>query len=202
MRQELRYLGLPRLGRIATVAAMPSPVGHALAGLAVGVLAAGPRNLVRSLDPPAARRPIDTALLAMLPMAALGVLPDIDLLFGVHSMYTHSLGAVVARAARRSRRHRRRGAGPLPPAWPTPATSCWTGWATTRRRRSGSWRSGRSRPRTSSPNLHLFLPISRRYWVQGFLAHNLTAVAREVLCIGPLAFFAYWRLTHVADKRM
>ena len=58
---------------------MPSPVGHALAGLAVGVLAAGPRNLVRSLDPPAAKRPIDTALLAMLPMAALGVLPDVDL---------------------------------------------------------------------------------------------------------------------------
>ena len=85
---------------------MPSPVGHALAGLAVGVLAAGPRNLVRSLDPPAARRPIDTALLAMLPMAALGVLPDFDLLFGMHSMYTHSLGAVVARAAGRSRRHR------------------------------------------------------------------------------------------------
>ena len=48
----------------------------------------------------------------------------------------------------------------------------------------------------------LFLPISRRYWVPGFLAHNLTAVAREILCIGPVAFFAYWRLTHVAGKRM
>ena len=57
-------------------------------------------------------------------------------------------------------------------------------------------------PTTTSPTLHLFLPISRRYWVPGFLAHNLTAVAREVLCIGPLAFFAYWRLTHVANKRM
>jgi inner membrane protein len=194
-------LGLPAIGRIATVWRMPSPLGHALAGVAVGVLASGPRALVRSLDPPAAKRPIDTALLAMLPFAALGALPDIDLLFGVHSMYTHSLGAtlvvlLVARAV----------------------TGGWR-WASAAALAYGShilldflghdttapigvmalW------PLTSGyyqSDLHLFLPISRRYWVPGFLAHNLTAVAREVLCIGPLAFFAYWRLTHVADKRL
>jgi hypothetical protein len=50
-------------------------------------------------------------------------------------------------------------------------------------------------------DLHLFLPISRRYWVPGFVAHNLTAVAREVLCIGPLALLAYWRLMQVARQR-
>jgi membrane-bound metal-dependent hydrolase YbcI (DUF457 family) len=180
---------------------MPSPVGHALAGLAVGVLAAGPRNLVRALDPPAARRPIDTALLAMLPMAVLAVVPDVDLLFGVHSIYTHSLGAaiIVLLIAR-----------VVTGAWRWAIAAClayashilldWLGHDTTPPRGiMALWPITRA---YFESDLHLFLPISRRYWIPGFLAHNLTAVAREVLCVGPLAFFAYWRLTHVAGRRM
>ena len=180
---------------------MPSPVGHALAGLAVGVLVAGPRALVRSLDPPAAKRPVDTAMLAMLPFAALGALPDVDLLFGVHSMYTHSLGAalivlLVARVVTGGWRW----AIAAGLAYGSHILLDWLGHDTTPPIGvMALW------PFTSGyyqSDLHLFLPISRRYWVPGFLAHNLTAVAREVLCMGPLAFLAYWRLTHVADRRM
>jgi inner membrane protein len=180
---------------------MPSPVGHALAGLAAGVLAAGPRALVRSLDPPAARRPIDTALLAMLPFAALGALPDIDLLFGVHSMYTHSLGAVllvllIARVVTGAWRW----AIAASLAYASHILLDWLGHDTTAP--IGILALWPLSAEYYQSTLHLFLPISRRYWVQGFLAHNLTAVAREVLCLGPLAFLAYWRLTHVAGKRM
>jgi inner membrane protein len=180
---------------------MPSPVGHALAGLAVGVLAAGPRNLVRSLDPPAAKRPIDTALLAMLPMAALGVVPDVDLLFGLHSMYTHSLGAaimvlLVARLVTGAWRW----AIAASLAYASHILLDWLGHDTTAP--IGIMALWPLTPAYFQSNLHLFLPISRRYWVAGFLAHNLSAVAREVVCIGPVAFLAYWRLTHVANKRM
>ncbi len=180
---------------------MPSPVGHALAGLAVGVFAAGPRLLVRSLDPPAARRPLDTALLAMLPFAALGTLPDVDLLFGVHSMYTHSIGAVLAvLVVARVVTGGWRWAVAAALAYATHILLDWLGHDTTPPIGiMALW------PVSSDyyqSDLHLFLPISRRYWVQGFLAHNLTAVAREILCIGPLAWLAYWRLTRVANKRM
>ncbi|WP_291983176.1 metal-dependent hydrolase [Luteitalea sp.] len=180
---------------------MPSPLGHALAGLAVGVLAAGPRALVRALDPPAARRPIDTALLALLPFAALGALPDIDLLFGVHSMYTHSVGAVlIVLAVARVVTGGWRWALAAALAYASHILLDWLGHDTTAP--IGVMALWPFTPGFYQSDLHLFLPISRRYWVQGFLAHNLTAVAREVLVIGPLAFFAYWRLTHVAGKRM
>jgi inner membrane protein len=180
---------------------MPSPVGHALAGLAVGVLAAGPRALVRQLDPPAARRPVDTALLAMLPFAALGALPDIDLLFGVHSMYTHSVGAaLIVLLLARLVTGGWRWAIAASLAYASHILLDWLGHDTTAP--IGVMALWPFRPDFYQSDLHLFLPISRRYWVQGFLAHNLTAVAREILCIGPVAFFAYWRLTHVAGKRM
>ena len=63
---------------------MPSPIGHALAGMAAGCVVAGPR---RAFARPGHWR---LALFALL-----GMLPDADLLFGLHSMHTHSLGAAV-----------------------------------------------------------------------------------------------------------
>ena len=180
---------------------MPSPLGHALAGVAVGVLAAGPRALVRSLDPPAAKRPIDTALLAMLPFAALGMLPDVDLLFGVHSMYTHSIGAVaLVLLVTRMLTGRWRWAVAAGLAYGSHLLLDWLGHDTTPPIGiMALW------PFTAGyyqSDLHLFLPISRRYWVDGFLAHNLTAVAREVLCLGLFTVLAYWRLIRVADRRL
>ncbi len=58
---------------------MPSPVGHALAGVAT----------VWTLTPRAPRRLVLVA-------AALAVLPDADLVHaGSHRFFTHSLGAVI-----------------------------------------------------------------------------------------------------------
>src|SRR3954468_22658045 len=70
---------------------MPSPIGHALAGLAVGWAVAAPGASPRRAAAP------------ML-CAAIAAAPDLDLLLGIHRMYFHSLGAVfvvllVARVA-------------------------------------------------------------------------------------------------------
>jgi len=61
---------------------MPSPVGHALGGFAVGWLAARSSRL-------------DRPLLTGLVFAGLGVLPDVDIVVeGTHRLYTHSIAAV------------------------------------------------------------------------------------------------------------
>lgn len=67
---------------------MPSPVGHALAGYAVGALIAGrpTRGTGARLWPPPR---------LMIAWALLGCAPDVDFLFGAHSMYTHSVGAAL-----------------------------------------------------------------------------------------------------------
>ena len=163
-------------------------------------MVAGPRSLVRAIDPPAARRPIDTAMLAALPFALVGTLPDLDLLFGTHSTYTHSIGAaalvlVIARVV--TGQWRWALAASL--AYASHILLDWLGNDTTppigiMALWPFSWEF------YESP-YHVFMPISRRYWLSGFLAHNLTAVMREILWIGPLAAFAFWRLERIAHSR-
>src|SRR4029079_18464312 len=62
---------------------MPSPIGHALAGMAVGWAIA---------DPGASPRPraVEPAI-----FGAVAVAPDLDLLIGWHRMYVHSIGATL-----------------------------------------------------------------------------------------------------------
>src|SRR5688572_12334705 len=55
---------------------MPTPVGHAVAGLAIAWMFRGRAGLA-------------------LASALAAVLPDVDLLFGSHRTYTHSIGAVA-----------------------------------------------------------------------------------------------------------
>jgi inner membrane protein len=62
---------------------MPSPVGHALASTAVGWAVARPARPWRALV-------VQTAVLA-----AIGMAPDLDILWGRHSRETHSLGAAL-----------------------------------------------------------------------------------------------------------
>ena len=75
---------------------MPTPVGHALAGVAAGYLIAGRQNRAArsALDAAPTRRSIASDRRLLL-FAGLGILADIDFLFGVHSAYTHSIGATV-----------------------------------------------------------------------------------------------------------
>jgi hypothetical protein len=36
-------------------------------------------------------------------------------------------------------------------------------------------------------DLHVFMAISRRHWLPNFWTHNLTAVAWEIVILGPVA---------------
>jgi hypothetical protein len=63
---------------------MPSPIGHALAGMAVGWAVADPAVPVR-------RRAVEPVI-----FGAVAAAPDLDLLIGLHRMYVHSIGATVA----------------------------------------------------------------------------------------------------------
>ena len=70
-------------------------MGHALAGVAAGCLTVGRVSAPRQLLPkgtPGTSLSLDRRLVVF---AALGLLADIDFLFGVHSAYTHSVGATV-----------------------------------------------------------------------------------------------------------
>ena len=66
---------------------MPSPVGHSLASIAVGWALNRPAQPTRALI-------VQTATLV-----AIGIAPDLDLLWGHHEAQTHSIGAALVVAA-------------------------------------------------------------------------------------------------------
>ena len=39
---------------------------------------------------------------------------------------------------------------------------------------------------------YVFATISRRYWLPGFVAHNINAIVREVVLLGPIAIVVYF----------
>jgi membrane-bound metal-dependent hydrolase YbcI (DUF457 family) len=164
---------------------MPSPVGHALAGLAAGWMVQG--------TPPLSAKATWTREAVL--FGTLGLLPDADLLFDAHSGPTHGIGAVAlvglaayvvwprVRPGQTARRARAAMACAL--AYGSHILLDWLG--------SDSsppigimalWPMSREFYESS---LHVFMAISRRYW-QGtaFWRQNLTAVARELLILGPI----------------
>ena len=161
---------------------MPSPVGHALGGLAAGWLVAG-----RNTSSP--RLSVGDAVV----FAAAGMAADLDLLFAVHRGPTHAIGAVVAVgivifvATRR-----RRFAAAVAAAYASHTLLDWLGtdttspmgimalWPFSREYFYSGWR--------------LFPAISRRYWLAEFWVMSVRAVAWEVLLLGPIvALAAYVR---------
>ena len=160
---------------------MPSPVGHVLAGIAVGSLAARDRGW---------GLPLTCALAA--------AVPDIDFLLPIaHRGPTHSLIAglvafVVTLAIVRA------------PAWglrPRPVAAViacavlshvlldWLGEdSSTPRGLMAFWPFSRE---YYISGLDLFDAVDRRYWRQGFWRHNLIAVAKEVAILLPLALLAF-----------
>jgi inner membrane protein len=165
---------------------MPSPLGHALAGVAAGWLAAPPIS-------PASSRSfrIQVAILS-----AVAVAPDLDLLIDRHSRETHSLGAaiIVATMAAFWR-------------WPIAATR-WRIWAAVFLAWVSHplldalaidtappigvmlfWPFSREHVQTG---LAVFSPISRSWGQPGLVAHNAWAVVREVAILGPITGAVWW----------
>jgi hypothetical protein len=187
---------------------MPSPLGHALGGIAAGWLVGGaPRRpapasgeagpddagtgrtgggRLRALY---ARDPANWRLTAL--WAGLAVAPDLDLLFGAHNTYSHSLGAVAAvfAVAWVVTRGRLRLALAAAAAWGSHLPLDWLGHDTSAPLGiMALW------PLTTAyfyADVELFMAISRRYWQDGFWQHTLLAVLRESAILLPVVI-AVW----------
>lgn len=172
---------------------MPSPLGHALGGVLAGGAVAG-----RAASSPTAWRR-DAALFALIGMA-----PDLDFLVGQHSQHTHSIGAALIVGGLALAAARR---------WPGIAPAAPRGrlrWALAAAAAYGSHILLDALGHDTTPPLGVmafwpcsgdfyqspfpvFMAISRRYWLPGFLIHNLTAVAWELALLGPLVMLVWWR---------
>jgi hypothetical protein len=126
--------------------------------------------------------------------AAIALLPDLDLVFGTHSARSHSVGAAVAAGA----------IGALASGPPRLVLGLAAGGA------YGShvfldWLGDDGTPPLGvmalwpfsnayyQADTHLFMAISRQPWWEHFWIHNLTAMGRELVIVGPIALAAWWR---------
>ncbi|MGE0462948.1 MAG: metal-dependent hydrolase, partial [Vicinamibacterales bacterium] len=171
--------GLTRLHASAYGGGMPSPVGHALGGLIVG-LVGGRESGVGSRS-------------VLLAATAAAVLPDVDFLWSRHSMETHSLGAAVLAGLvvlAWSRGRAPRLALVIALAWASHVLFDWLGSDDTPPLGvMALW------PLTSEfyfAHAYVFEAISRRTWLPNFWTHNIAAVSWELLILGPLAVLAAW----------
>lgn len=171
---------------------MPSPVGHALGGLIVGLAGLDNRTEGRTAPsrPPSRIPPARPLVLC----AAAAVLPDLDFLWGRHSMETHSLGAAVLAGLAVlawTRGRERRLALLVTLAWGSHVLFDWLGSDDTPPLGvMALW------PFTTNfyfAHAYLFEAISRRTWLPNFWSHNLYAVAKELAMLAPVAG-ALWAL--------
>lgn len=162
---------------------MPSPIAHALAGVAAGWI----------VHPPSAR---DTrsAVRRSIVFAVAGMAPDLDLLVGAHSGPTHGLGAaaivgVVAWLCLRRTGTARAGATAwgIVLAYASHTLLDWLG--TDSSPPIGIMAMWPIRRDYYESDLHVFRAISRRYWLPEFWTYNLRALARELLIFVPLVAF-------------
>jgi inner membrane protein len=172
---------------------MPSPIGHALGGIAAGaVVSRGARWETLAL------------------FALLGAVPDIDILLPIphrgptHSIVSAVLVFLVAWPALAWFRPAADGPSPvrlalaIAAAWGSHILLDWLGAdSSTPQGLMALW------PLTTThyiSGLDVFLNISRRYWLPGFWRHNAVAVTREILILGPV-LLAGQRLARPSARR-
>jgi len=137
---------------------------------------------------------------AGLTYAAIGVAPDLDLLVGSHSTYTHSVGTVgIVFLAAWAVTRRPRLAAAISAAWASHLLLDWLGSDTSPPIGiMALWPFSREHYQSS---FYVFDAISRRYWLpEQFVWSNLKAAMREVLILGPVAAVSYW-VADVNHKR-
>ena len=156
---------------------MPSPIGHAIAGVIAGW----------SIDPPSSG-----GKARILGYAAAGMAADLDLLVGAHSGPTHGIGAaaivgIVSWVILRRTGARRSAmvACAVAMAYASHTLLDWLGtdssppigimamWPFSHEYYESPW--------------HVFMAISRRYWLPEFWRFNLLALGRELLILMPIA---------------
>jgi membrane-bound metal-dependent hydrolase YbcI (DUF457 family) len=161
---------------------VPSPIGHALGGIAAG-WGTVPRR--------------DVAAAAIL--AVVAGAPDLDLLVHSHRAESHSVGAALiaglvtlsAFAATPLRRDAARWAAAVSLAW---ASHVLLDWLSNDTRPPlgvmALWPFTRDYYKAS---IEIFPPVSRRYWESRFWIYNLRALAVELLVLTPLTTLVVWR---------
>jgi membrane-bound metal-dependent hydrolase YbcI (DUF457 family) len=171
---------------------VPTPIGHAAAGLAVGWV-------TEALTIPRASQPLARLWPAGLPLACAVVAfaPDLDIVLGVHRGASHSVAGVV-------------GAGVAGAAlaavagWPRVRTAVACGLALASHI-ALDWLGHDSSVPIGIPALwplsdhyfysgiDLFADVSRRYWIpREFILGNLETLAREIVVMAPLVALAFW----------
>ena len=185
---------------------MPTPLAHALGGVAAGclvvaasVLAPGPRRwrdeferfLVRS----GPRR-------SLAGFACLAVLPDLDLLLGIHSGATHSVGAMLIAAAVAGAWARTAGPHVAVAAAAVYGSHILLDWLgadpSAPRGVMALWPLSRE---FHLSDAHLFLRVCREYWLADCWWNNLRAVARELVILGPIAVAAVFAARRAGAAR-
>lgn len=153
---------------------MPSPIGHALGGIAAG-WGGVPRR--------------DVAGAAIL--AAIASAPDLDLLMHAHRGSSHSVGAALIVGAIAWVVTRR-------PRWGAAVALAWASHVLL------DWMSNDTRPPVGvmalwplthdyyRSSLEVFPAVSRRYWLAEFWVYNFKAVAVELVVVGPIAAVVVW----------
>ncbi len=182
---------------------MPSPVGHALGGVIVGLLlgpaACEPRGQARDRvgtgqgqggDSPG---PVTNGLQDLGWLALAACAPDLDFLWGRHGAETHSVGAALLAGLfvlGLTRGTRARLAIAVALAWGSHVFFDWLGSDDTPPIGvMALW------PFTGAyyfANAYVFEAISRRYWLPGFWTHNLMAVVREAAILAPIVAALVW----------
>ncbi|HCE03938.1 MAG TPA: hypothetical protein DEQ98_11940 [Acidobacteria bacterium] len=163
---------------------MPTPIGHALGGLAAGVLVAGRT---------APLVPVGKRSWSLLWVWALcGMLPDVDFLFGSHRGVTHTLGAMFAAGIVAAMIARRR-----PVVWGAVAASYgthllldWFGADTVVPLGiMALWPFADTF--YASPYV-LFSAVCRQYWLVCCWTELIQTVFWELLLLGPVVAVALW----------
>jgi membrane-bound metal-dependent hydrolase YbcI (DUF457 family) len=167
---------------------MPSPIGHALGGALVAVVLAPSASSGSASW--SCRGQASVTLLRLAAVA--GCAPDVDFFWGRHNMETHSLGAALA-------------VGVV--AWALSGKSIRVGVVAALAVATHvlfDWLGSDDTPplgvmalwpltsRFYFADAFVFEAISRRYWLDGFLAHNLYAVLMEVALLAPVIGVMWW----------
>lgn len=170
---------------------MPSPIGHALGGIAIGCAIAsapGPRLLAG--------------------LALVAILPDLDLLLPVpHRGPTHSLGAGVVAAAvalvigggAGRPRDRVRVALAVGAAYVSHVVLDWLG--ADHYPPQGVMLLWPFSDAYQVSGFDVFSRIERRYWMPGFWKGNFLAVLREIAIMAPVAWVG-WRMRGGSPRRL
>ena len=189
---------------------MPTPLGHALGGMAAGWLVCRsmlpgwhatifrPWSRADPHDPAVRMHPsinLSTVALSGVLYAVVGIAPDLDLLVGAHSTYTHSVGAVgLAFLTAFAVSRRPRVAAAVAAAWASHLLLDWLGSDTSPPIGiMALWPFSREHYQSS---FYVFEAVSRRYWLpEQFVWGNLKAALKEVLILGSVAGVSYWMTT-------